>query len=216
MTVGDDINLCFLPDDIAVHQNRRPVRDIFRIAHILSEVGWIVDDLHRPPAQNVGRPDEHWIADLLRHEHRRIGRRDCPACGLGNVQLSEQQIKAVPVFRQIDAVERRPENRDTCLHQWLSQINRRLSAELYDHTFDRCLTFNDMQDIFGRQRLKIQPVGRIEIGRHRLRVIVDDDRFVSCFAQGTDAVDAGIIEFDSLPDTDWAAAQHDDFFLRGG
>ena len=40
------------------------------LAHLVSRIA----DAHRAPAEDIGRPDEHWIADPLRDLDRLVGR----------------------------------------------------------------------------------------------------------------------------------------------
>ena len=52
-----------------------------------------------------------------------------------------------------------------------------------------------------RQRLKIQAIRGVVVGRDRLGVAVDHDRLVALIAQRETGVTAAIIEFDPLADT---------------
>ena len=105
--------------------------------------------------------------------------------GLFELELVDQRRKPLAVFGQIDRVGRGAEDRDARRLQRLRQIERRLPAELDDHALQRAVLLLDMQDfehIFGGQRLEIQPVRRVIIGRHGLRVAVDHDRFITRIA----------------------------------
>ena len=64
----------------------------------------------------------------------------------------------------------------------MRELERRLSAELHDGALERAaLAFlvEDFQHVLRGQRLEIEPVGRVVIGRHRLRIAIDHDRFDS-------------------------------------
>ena len=50
---------------IAVDQDWARAGDIDGAADISAETRRVVDDLHRPAAQHIGRPDHHRIADIL-------------------------------------------------------------------------------------------------------------------------------------------------------
>ena len=60
--------------------------------------------------------------------------------------------------------------------------------------------FDDVHDIVERQRLEVQPVAGVIVGRHRLGVAVDHDGFVASFTQGEAGVHAAVVELDALPD----------------
>ena len=50
---------------VAVDQHRIVAGDTHRLPHVAVQAGAVVDDLHRPPAQHVARPDHHRIADAV-------------------------------------------------------------------------------------------------------------------------------------------------------
>src|SRR5271168_5148331 len=56
------------------------------------------------------------------------------------------------------------------------------------------------EHILQRQRLKVQPVTRVIVGRHRLRIAVHHDGLVPIFTQRKCRMAAAVIELNSLPD----------------
>ena len=64
--------------------------------------------------------------------------------------------------------------------QRLRELERRLAAELHDDARARVpaalLDPHDLDHVLGGQRLEIEPVGGVVIGRDGLRVAVDHDR----------------------------------------
>ena len=60
------------------------------------------------------------------------------------------------------------------------ELERRLPAQLDDHAPSNspfsCLAVEDFEHILGGQRLEIEAVRRVRVGRHRLRVAIDHDR----------------------------------------
>src|SRR5690606_20861427 len=48
-----------------VHQHRVLRRDVGGAADVVAQGGVVVDDLHAAPAEHVGRPHQHRVADLL-------------------------------------------------------------------------------------------------------------------------------------------------------
>ena len=77
------------------------------------------------------------------------------------------------------------------------------------------LGVDDLQHVFRRQRLEIEPVGGVVVGRHRFRIAVDHDGLVAGFLEREGGVTAAIVELDALPDAVRAAAQDDDLLLVG-
>ena len=73
----------------------------------------------------------------------------------------------------------------------------------------------DLEHVLARQRLEIEPVGSVVIGRDSFGVAVDHDRLerrpVPLFAQRKAGVDAAIVELDPLPDPVGTTAEDDDF-----
>ena len=87
----------------------------------------------------------------------------------------------------------------------------RLPAELNDDPGDLAgllLGVDDLEHVLERQRLEVQPVAGVVVGRHRLRVAVDHHRLESGFAQRRDGVHAGVVELDALADAVRTAAEH--------
>jgi len=98
------------------------------------------------------------------------------------------------------------------------ELERRLSAELHNnpHQFtDRGLHRDQLQDVFGGQRLEIKPVGRVVIGRDGLGVAVDHDRLDAEVRQREGGVATTVVELDPLPDAIGATAQDDRLSPRG-
>ena len=72
----------------------------------------------------------------------------------------------------------------------------------------------DLQHVLRRQRLEIEPVRGVVVGRHGLGVAVDHDRFVAGVAQREGGVAAAIVELDALADAVRPAAEDDDLLAR--
>ena len=89
------------------------------------------------------------------------------------------------------------------------ELERRLAAELHDHAVG-LLRSHDVQHVLERQRLEVQLVRRVVVGRDRLRVAVDHDRLVARLAQGERGVHAAVVELDPLADAVGTAAEDHD------
>src|SRR4029077_5804045 len=75
--------------------------------------------------------------------------------------------------------------------------------------------FDQLDHVLGGQRLEVEAVGGIVIGRDGLGVAVDHYGLVTRLAQGIDRVHAAIVELDALADAVGAAAQDDDLAAVG-
>src|SRR5207244_4264572 len=92
----------------------------------------------------------------------------------------------------------------------LGELERRLAAELYDHPVQRsirALGVDDLDHVLRRQRLEIEPVGGVVVGRDRLRIAIDHDRFVAGLLECEGGVAAAIVELDALADAVRPAAE---------
>ncbi len=117
-------------------------------------------------------------------------------------------LEPLAVLGHVDHVGRRADNGYAVRLEIARELERRLAAVLHDHA-ERLFDVHDLQHILQGQRLEIEPVGRVVVGGHGLRIAVDHDRLVAVFAQRQRRVDAAIVELDSLPDPVRSAAQHD-------
>ena len=90
----------------------------------------------------------------------------------------------------------------------LCQLDGCLSAEGHYDGF-RFFRSDDIHHVFIGQRLEIESVRRIEVRGYRFRIVVYDDYLISCFLQRPYTLYGGIVEFDSLADTDRTGAEYD-------
>jgi hypothetical protein len=128
-------------------------------------------------------------------------------------------LEAVAVLGEVDGVGRGAEDRDAGLFQRVGELQRRLAAELDDHAEQRAvllLLAQDLEHVLVGQRLEIEPVGGVVVGRHGLRVAVDHDRLVARVLEREGGVAAAIVELDALADPVGAAAEDDDLRAVGG
>jgi hypothetical protein len=167
-------------------------------------------------AEHVRRPDHDRIADLFCDlaRFRRIARN--AALRLAQPQLADQLVESVAVFREINGVRRRAEDRHVRAFQRFGELKRRLAAELHDHPMQRAIAalgIDDLDHVFGRQRFEIKPIRSVVVGRHGLRIAIDHDGLVANFLQCEAGMAAAIVELDALPDTVWPAAEDHHFLL---
>ena len=118
-------------------------------------------------------------------------------------------LETFAIFGAVNRIRRRADDRHTEFFQARDELERGLAAELHDDAL-RFFEPHDLEHVFERHRLEVQPVRHVEVGRHGLRVAVDHDRFEAVLAHRQRGVHAAVVEFDALPDTVGTAAEHDD------
>ncbi len=170
-----------------------------------------VHDLHAAPAEHVGRAHEHRVADPGRDVLRLVERARRAERRSGQARLDEHAAELAAVLRGVDRLGARAEDRQARVREPLRERERRLATELDDDALHRPrgeLRLVDLEHVLERQRLEVEAVGRVVVGRDRLRVAVDHDRLVA-LAQREGRVHAGVVELDALPDAVRARAEDD-------
>ena len=170
LAVGDaiDIHLDRVLEK-AVDQDRAARADLDRAPHVAPQVIRVINQFHRAAAENERRPNEHRIADPL-------GDRDCLVLADGGAARRLAQPEPIEhlgekfsVLGQLDAFRLRADDRHAGGLQSGGEIERRLSAELHDHALGHFL-FVNVEDVLVRQRLEVEFVARVVVGRNRFRV----------------------------------------------
>ncbi len=123
----------------------------------------------------------------------------CPVRRGRDLQIVEELAEELTVFREIDVARIGPDDRDAESLQRQRQIQRRLAAELDDHSI-RLLHVADVQHVLESERLEVQAVAGVVIGRHGLGVAIDHDRFDPALLQGKRRMAAAVVELDALSD----------------
>ena len=170
---------------------------------------------HRAATQHVARAHHQRIADLARMGQGFLG----AACGavrrLLQAEGIDQLLEALAVFGEVDRIRRGADDRHAVGFQRLRQLERRLAAVLHDHA-DRLLELDDLQHVFQRERLEVQAVGGVVVGRDGFRVAIDHDGLEPVFAQGQRSVHAAVVELDALADAVGPAAKDHDLATVAG
>ena len=181
--------------------------------HVAQQGVLAMDDLHGAAAQHVGGPDHHGIADGRRATRAASSTlRAVPLAGCFRPSLRQQLLEALAVLGQVDGVGRGAEDRDPGLLQGGGELQRRLAAELDDDAEQLAAALLDARDldhVLGGQRLEIEPVGGVVVGRDRLGIAIDHDGLDAGLAQRIGGMDAAIVELDALADAVGAAAEDD-------
>ena len=176
-------------------------------AQVVGEHLLVVGELHRAPA-------EHVATAARAPGSRSAGRPRAPPPGVcasaygGALQPEplEQRAEAAAVLGEVDRLGLGAEQRHAGRFQARREPQRRLAAEGHDHALG-LLDLDDRQHVLERQRLEVQPVGRVVVGRDRLRVAVDHHRVAAGLAHGHRGVHAAVVELDPLADPVRAGAE---------
>ena len=199
----------------AVQEHRRFVGDAHCAVHIAHQLGLVVDDLHGPAAQDVGRAHHQGISDggglgdgVGFAARGGVGR-------LLELQLMDQLLEPFPVLGPVDGIWAGADDGHPGRLQGACQLQWGLAAVLDDDPF-RLLLVHDLQDVLQGQGLEIQPVGGVVVGGDGLRIAIDHDGLVAVLAERKGGMDTAIVELDPLADPVGSAAQdHDLAPVRG-
>ena len=146
----------------------------------------VVDDLHAAAAEHVGRAHEHRVADRRRRS-RRPRRTTWPCRARARAARPRRgpgRTRRAP--RRGRSPRARADDRHAVVLERLREPERRLAAELHDDAGDRAdgeLGVEDLEHVLERERLEVEAVARVVVGRDRLGVAVDHDRLVADLAQ---------------------------------
>ena len=213
-SVTDGVDLDLGAHQVLVDQDRVFLRDRVDDADLLADVFVAVRDVHALPAEDVRRAHQDRVAQLVGRGDRLLTGVHHPAGRARDMVLRQDRVEALAVLRLVDAVERGSEQRHAHLFDRPGQLDRRLAAELHDRAVG-LFQLDDMAHILRGERLEIKFVRNVEIGAHRFRVVVHDDRLVPQLFQRPHAVDGAEVELDPLPDADRAGADDEDLLPVG-
>ena len=139
----------------------------------------VVGDAHRAAAEHVARADEEREAEPAA-DLEALGdvARGAPRRRL-EVHVPQQLAEALAVLGAVDRVRAEvPRIGTPAALERLRELQRRLAAELHEDAL-RLLAFDDREDVFERERLEVEPVGRVVVRRDRLGVAVDHHGLVA-------------------------------------
>ena len=166
----------------------------------------VVADAHAAPAEHVGRPHQHRVADPFRDLDRFVrGARRAPGRHLDS-ELAAERRKALAVLGEVDGLERRAQDPETGGLDRPRELQRRLPAEL-DHDSLRLFPLADREHLLRAERLEVEPVRRVVVGRDGFRVAVHHHRLVAERAEALRRMDTAVVELDPLADPVRAGAE---------
>ena len=105
-----------------------------------------------------------------------------PFSGWRSFKLVDQLGEALAVLGEVDAVGRGAEDRYARRLDLRGELERGLPAQLDDHPDQfaaLALAVEDFEHVLAGQRLEIEPVRGVGVGRHRLRIAIDHDRLIA-------------------------------------
>ncbi len=170
------------------------------------DIGGRVADAHPASAEDVGRAHQNRVADGFRGGDGLVGpgrhrpRRD------GDLELVAERAEPLAILGEVDRVLLRPEDRVPGLLERVRELQRSLAAELDGHA-GRLLAGADLEHRLGVERLEVEPVRGVVVGRDRLGVAVHHHGLVAELAEALRRVDAAVVELDPLADAVRARAE---------
>ena len=94
----------------AIHQHRMIRVDL---SGPLQEPGKhvvVVDDLHATATQDVGRPNQHWVADLMGDVAGLIERERSAVLGRRQIHICQYPTEGTPIFGEMNRLRRGPDD----------------------------------------------------------------------------------------------------------
>ena len=207
LAVGNRVDVDFdRAVEITVDQQRTFFGGLQRLFEIAPQIALVGDNFHRASAQHVGRADQHRIADLGRARDRRLGVARENSARLAQASFSTSWLKrsrssarsiasgGVPRIGTPARASGTASLSGVCPPNWTITPSGFSRSTIAHHVLER-------------QRLEIEPVGNVVVGRDRLGIAVDHDGLEAVILQREAGMDAAVVELDSLPDPVRAAAE---------
>ena len=207
--VTDGIDLALKTIEVTVHQHRLVGAGVDGVAHVPPELLGARHDGHGTTTNDVGRTYQHRVPELLGDHQSLLGGPGGTTRSLWDPQLRKQGLESLTVLGAVEVGKLGAQDRHPGSLQLARKVDGRLATELDDDPL-RLLEVDDVHDVLDGERFEVQLVGDGEVGGHRLRVGVHDDRLIPGGLDGLDRVHGGVVELDALTDADRPGAQHQD------
>ena len=202
---GVDIGLdCALQEAVQIH--RVVGADARSLGHVIAQMLGIVGDHHAAAAQHVARTHQQRVADVRGHGLGLLKRGGLARRRVHDAQLVEQSGKALAVLGKIDGIGLGAHDVHAALLEHARQLKRGLAAERH-HDAVGALDIDNVHDVLVGERLKVQTVGRVIVGRDGLGIAVDHDGLKAAGRQRVARVHAAVIELDTLANAVGTGAQ---------
>ncbi len=172
-------------------------RDARGLGHVGAKVVVVVDDRHATTAQHVARAHEQRVANATRdlggvlHGLCRRGGR------IGNLQAVEQAREAIAILGQVDGLGLGAHDGDARGLEPAGKVDGGLATQCHDDAHG-LLDLDDVHDVLEGERLEVEAVGGVVVGRDGLGVAVDHDRLVALGLERVRGVNAAVVKLDAL------------------
>ena len=104
-TVGDAINFDLSSFHIAIDEYRMVWRHFDGTAHVVAQFCFVIDNLHRTAAEDIGRTNHDRIADISSPVNRILEIGDTDTAWTWDVRLREYLVKAFAILCAVDIVD---------------------------------------------------------------------------------------------------------------
>ena len=199
----------------SVQKNGGVVRDLDGFAHVALQIALLVHDLHGAASQHIAWAHHQGVAEVARLGERLFFSPGRGVGGLPEPQVLQHLLKTLAVFGRIDHVGARADDGHTRRFKPQCQLQGRLSAVLHNHP-QGLFALDNLQHIFQRQGLKVEPITRVVIGGNRLGIAVDHDGLIAIFSERHGRVHAAVIKLNALANSVGTPPQDHDFFGVAG
>ena len=190
----------------AVQIHRVVGADARSLGHVIAQMLGIVGDHHAAAAQHVARTHQQRVADVRGHRLGLLKRGGLARRRVHDAQLVEQGGEALAVLGKVDGIGLGAHNVHAALLEHTRQLKRGLAAERH-HDAVGALNIDDVHDVLIGERLKVQAVGGVVVGRDGLGVAVDHDGLKAAGGQRVARMHAAVVELDTLANAVGASAQ---------
>ena len=167
--------------------------------------------LHGAAAEYVRRAHHQRVADFFGQHQGFFFVAGNAVRRLAQAEVVQDFLEAFAVFGGINRIGGGADDVHTVFHQSVGQLQRSLAAVMHNHA-PRVFFAHDFEHVFQRQRLEVEAVGGVEVGRYGFGVAVDHNGFKTRFAQRQRGVHAAVVKLNTLADTVGAAAENHHFF----
>ena len=209
-SVADSVHLDLFSHKVFVHKDRMLLGDLVDNADIFVHILVAHRNPHSLAAKHVGRTNQDRISQIVGRLLRLLGGKYRVSLGSGDLTLLKDAVEELSVLCRVHILSGCSHDLNAHLHKGFCQLNGGLSSELH-HSAVRFFDIDDILHVFRGKRLEVQLIRYVEVCTYRLRVIVDDDRFISFFSEGPGTVYGAEVKLNTLADTDGSGTKHEDF-----
>ena len=144
------------------------------LGHVIAQMLGIVGDHHATAAQHVARTHQQRVANMRGHGLGLLKRGCLARRWVHDAQLVEQSGEALAVLGKVDGIGLGTHDVHAALLEHACQLKRGLAAECH-HDAVGSLNIDDIHDVLVSERLKVQAIGCVVVGRDGLGVAIDHD-----------------------------------------